>query len=247
MRTFGAIIIGDEILSGKRADKHLPKVIENLTKRGLTLSYAHYVGDEPVRIIDTLKRSFATTDVVFSFGGIGATPDDHTRQCAAAALGVTIAEHPDAIAQMSAKHDFELTPNRRKMAEFPVGATIIPNPYNRIAAFSCADHHFLPGFPEMSWPMMDWVLDTKYRHLFHAEPFANESILIAGAGESSLIDMMNALLARYPAIKLSSLPQFIPGGRQIEFSLSGSPVEVPAAMAEAKAEITRLGFSFSTI
>ena len=246
MQAFGAIIIGDEILSGKRADKHLPKVIENLGNRGLTLAYANYVGDEPARIIETLKRSFATTDVVFSFGGIGATPDDHTRQCAAAALGVPIAEHPEAIAEMSAKPDFELTPNRRRMAEFPVGATIIPNPYNRIAAFSWADHHFLPGFPEMSWPMMEWVLETKYRHLFHAETFANESILIAEAGESSLIDMMNALLTRYPAIKLSSLPQFIPGGRQIEFSLSGNPIEVPAAMAEAKAEITRLGFHFST-
>lgn len=246
MQTFGAIIIGDEILSGKRADKHLPKVIENLGKRGLTLAYANYVGDEPARIIETFKRSFATTDVVFSFGGIGATPDDHTRQCAAAALGVALAEHPEAIAEMSAKPDFELTPNRRKMAEFPIGAYIIPNPYNRIAAFSCADHHFLPGFPEMSWPMMEWVLETKYRHLFHAETVANESILIAEAGESSLIDMMNALLVRYPNIRLSSLPQFIPGGRQIEFSLSGSPIEVPAAMAEAKAEITRLGFRFST-
>jgi len=246
MRTFGVIIIGDEILSGKRADKHLSKVIENLGKRGLTLAYANYVGDEPARIIETFKRSFASTDVVFSFGGIGATPDDHTRQCAAAALGVAIAEHPDAIAEMVAKPDFELTPNRRKMAGFPIGAAIIPNPYNRIAAFSCGDHHFLPGFPEMSWPMMEWVLETKYCHLFHAETIANESILIAEAGESSLIDMMNALLARYPGVRLSSLPQFILGGQQIEFSLSGNPVEVPTAMAEAKAEITRLGFVFST-
>ncbi len=244
MPTIGTIIIGDEILSGKRQDQHLSKLIALLSKRGLTLSYAHYVGDEPARITALFKRTLTTDDVVFSFGGIGATPDDYTRQCAAAALGVPLREHADAIAAMQAKPDFELTPNRRKMAEFPVGSTIIPNPYNQIAAFSIGDHHFLPGFPEMSWPMIEWVLETKYTHLFHAQPVASESIIIEQAGESNLIDMMDRLVQQYRHIKLSSLPQFIPGGRQIEFSLTGDPTEVPAAMAEAKAEITRLGYRF---
>ena len=245
MRNFGALIIGDEILSGKRQDKHLSKVIEQLGKRGLELAYAHYIGDDPARITATLKQSFATNDIVFSFGGIGATPDDVTRQCAAAALGVPIAEHPVAIAEMQSKPNFELTANRRRMAQFPLGALIIPNPYNRIAAFTCGDHHFLPGFPEMSWPMMEWVLETKYTHLFHVHIVVNETILISGAGESNLVDMMDHLVLRYPNTKLSSLPQFVLGGYLIEFSLSGDPLEVPAAMAEAKAEITRLGYAFS--
>jgi molybdopterin biosynthesis enzyme MoaB len=54
--SFGLIIIGDEIMSGKRADKHLPKVIELMTERGLQLDYAEYVGDSPERITATLKR-----------------------------------------------------------------------------------------------------------------------------------------------------------------------------------------------
>lgn len=85
---FGLIIIGDEILSGKRQDKHLAKTIELLSARGLPLAYADYVGDDPQRITATLARAFASGDVVFSCGGIGATPDDHTRQCAARAWGV---------------------------------------------------------------------------------------------------------------------------------------------------------------
>src|SRR5450755_373949 len=93
---FGLVIIGDEILSGKRADKHLPKVIELLAARGLSLAWARYVGDEPARITADLQAAFASGDVVFSCGGIGATPDDHTRQCAAAALGVPLALHPEA-------------------------------------------------------------------------------------------------------------------------------------------------------
>ena len=77
--TFGLIIIGDEIMSGKRQDKHMPKVIELMNERGLTLGWAEYVGDSPERITATLKRAFESADVVFSCGGIGATPDDQTR------------------------------------------------------------------------------------------------------------------------------------------------------------------------
>ena len=83
----GALIIGDEILSGKRQDKHLPHVIETLAARGLALDFAHYLGDDRERLTALLRDSFARGDLVFSFGGIGATPDDHTRQAAAAALG----------------------------------------------------------------------------------------------------------------------------------------------------------------
>ncbi len=242
--TFAALIIGDEILSGKRRDQHLAKTIATLAARGLSLGYAHYLGDEPERIIATLKQSFVTDHIVFSFGGIGATPDDYTRQCAAAALGVALHQHPDAVAAMKAKPDFPLTANRLKMAEFPVGSTIIPNPYNQIAAFSCGNHHFLPGFPEMAWPMMEWVLDTKYVHLFNQVPFAEEIIVIHDAGESHLIDAMNRIVSGFPTTKLSSLPQHLPQGRIIELSIRGDPEAVPVAMQQMKNEVQQLGFRF---
>ncbi len=247
-RTFAALIIGDEILSGKRQDKHLSKAIETLNARGLSLSYANYLGDEPERITATLKQSFATDHIVFSFGGIGATPDDYTRQCAAAALGVPLHRHPEAVAEMAARPNFELTENRLKMAEFPVGSRIIPNPYNRIAAFSCGDHHFLPGFPEMAWPMMAWVLDTKYAALFNQVAFAEEIIVVERAGESDLIDAMNRIVREFTPTKLSSLPQFVPsasGGRLIDQSIRGDPAAVPVAMRQIQADIVRPGFGFT--
>ena len=83
----GLIIVGDEILSGRRQDKHLAKVIEILAVRGLALAWARYLGDDRAAIADALRQAFASGDLVFSCGGIGATPDDHTRQSAAAALG----------------------------------------------------------------------------------------------------------------------------------------------------------------
>lgn len=247
--TFAALIIGDEILSGKRQDKHLAKIIEMLKARGLALSWARYLGDDPTLITATLKESFASDAIVFCFGGIGATPDDHTRQCAAAALGVALQVHPEAEAEMRAKENFEMTPNRLRMAEFPVGSRIIPNPYNRIAAFSIHRHHFLPGFPEMAWPMMEWVLEREYSQHFHRVQEAEETIVIHDAPESNLIDMMERILANHSGVKLSSLPQHLPDGlggtrRIIEFSLRGDPARVPLAMAEAKTNVHSLGFVF---
>src|SRR5690606_21249813 len=82
----GLIIVGDEILSGRRQDKHFAKIVQLLTERGLQLSWANIVGDDTEALVDTYRRSFASGDIVFSCGGIGATPDDKTRQAAAAAL-----------------------------------------------------------------------------------------------------------------------------------------------------------------
>ena len=133
-RRFGLIVIGDEILSGRRQDKHLSKLIELLNERGLSLSWAKYVADDPEHITATLRDSFASGDVVFSTGGIGATPDDHTRQCAALALGTKTELHPTAqeliagrIQSMAEgdpiKADLSTPENqhRFKMGEFPSG------------------------------------------------------------------------------------------------------------------------------
>ncbi|HVL55722.1 MAG TPA: molybdopterin-binding protein, partial [Burkholderiaceae bacterium] len=87
MSEFGLIVVGDEILSGKRQDKHFPKVVELLGERGLQLAWARYVGDDRPRLTATLRETFAGGEPVVCCGGIGATPDDHTRQAAAAALG----------------------------------------------------------------------------------------------------------------------------------------------------------------
>jgi molybdopterin-biosynthesis enzyme MoeA-like protein len=187
---FGAYIIGDEILVGKRQDKHLSFLIEALAKRGLRLSWAQYLGDDPERLTAALRRSLDTRDVVFSFGGIGATPDDHTRQCAAAAAGVMLQLHPDAEREIRARFGGDASPQRLQMGEFPEGASIIPNPVNRIPGFTLGEHHFVPGFPQMAWPMIEGVLDTRYRSLFERDRWSEESILVYECGESQLIAAM---------------------------------------------------------
>ena len=243
---FGTLIIGDEILSGKRQDKHFVKVIEILKARGLELAWSQYLGDDPERITAVLKRTFASDDVVFSFGGIGATPDDYTRQCAAKALGVPIAAHPEATKEIVDRFGEAAYPHRVKMAEFPEGAALVPNPFNRIAGFNVGKHYFLPGFPEMAWPMLEWVLDTHYAHLFNAAPPVEEAIITEGAGEGDLIDMMNEIVVAYPDLRLSSLPRIIVDNRRIiELGIKGNPARVAEAMTKMKKAVVALGFQYT--
>jgi molybdopterin-biosynthesis enzyme MoeA-like protein len=243
----GALVIGDEILSGKRVDRHLAHVIATLAARGLPLAWARYEGDDRPRLTTVLRESFAAGDIVFSFGGIGATPDDHTRQAAAAALGVPLVRHPGAVAELEARFGKDAWPHRVRMAEFPQGSTIIPNPVNRVASFSIRDHHFFPGFPQMAQPMLDWVLATCYPTLA-APPSAERAIVVYGAGESQLVPLMEESVARFPPLKLFSLPSFMPdGGRRIELGVRGDPALLDAALAHLVAGVEAGGFRWEPL
>jgi len=245
----GAIIIGDEIILGKRADKHFAKLIEILAARGMKLSWCEYLGDIPELITATLRRTFASKDLVFSFGGIGATPDDHTRQCAADALGVDLELHPDAAAAIRSRTDMVVTPQRLKMGEFPRGARIIPNSYNRIPGFSVGDHHFVPGFPVMAWPMTEWVLDTYYASLFHRVPESEASIVVYDLAESTITPLMLEIESRFLGLKSFSLPSMGENGirRHIELGVRGAPDEVALAIERMKEGVTALGGNWQPV
>lgn len=239
----GLIIVGDEILSGKRQDKHLSKVIALLAARGLALAWARYVGDDRQRIAQVLREAFAAAELVFCCGGIGATPDDHTRQAAAAALGRPLVLHDEAkaliqerVREVAAEQGLPYEPerddnlHRLNMGRFPQGAEIIPNPYNKIAGFSVGTLYFVPGFPVMAWPMIEWVLDTHYRHLQGGPPTAERSVIVLGSMEATLTPLMEAIEARFAAARVFSLPSVDPQhalGRHIELGVKG-----PAAVVE---------------
>jgi molybdopterin-biosynthesis enzyme MoeA-like protein len=241
---FGLIIVGDEILSGKRADKHLPKLIELLSARGLQLGWAEYVGDKPERITETLKRAFASGDIVFSCGGIGATPDDHTRQCAAKALGIPLELHPEAEALIrermqdtAREQGIPYEPDRAdnihrlNMGVFPQGATIIRNPYNKIPGFTVGTVHFVPGFPVMAWPMMENVLDERYAHLFTKDAYVEKSVIVFGSMEAALTPLMEQVEREHPTVKVFSLPSVDHPtyGRHIDLGVKGAPEHVDPA------------------
>jgi molybdopterin-biosynthesis enzyme MoeA-like protein len=244
--SFGGYIIGDEILVGRRQDRHFSFLIEALAKRGLRLAWATYLGDDPERLSAALRRSLASGDMVFCFGGIGATPDDHTRQCAAAAAGVALRLHPEAEREIRTRFGGEVTRERLMMGEFPEGTAIIPNPVNRIPGFSLHEHHFLPGFPQMAWPMVEWVLDTRYRALFDRDRWSEEAILVYETGESQLIPVMEAVGALYAGIKVFSLPSMGQDGsrRHVELGVRGDPTLVGVAAEALRRAVREAGFRF---
>ena len=265
---FGVIIIGDEILSGRRIDKHLPKVIELLSARGLSLGWAEYIGDDPERITATLRRTFASGDIVFSTGGIGATPDDHTRQCVAAALGVPLELHPEAAkliqerirdmypANATAPLDLDSPENlhRLNMGTYAQGAAIIPNGYNKIPGFSIRQHHFVPGFPVMAWPMIEWVLDHHYAALHHRTPHEERSFLVYGLMESTVTPLMQQIESGFPGIRVFSLPSVgdqerggVYARRHIELGVKGEPEAVGAAFVKLREGVYSLGGEIAEI
>jgi molybdopterin-biosynthesis enzyme MoeA-like protein len=252
----GLIIIGDEILSGKRRDAHLPKVVEMLGARGLALTWARYEGDDRPRITRLLADAFAGGDLVFCCGGIGATPDDHTRQAAAAALGVPLALHPEAKAlitermrDVAAEQGVPFEPDRAdnvhrlNMGVFPAGASIIPNPYNKIPGFSVGDVHFVPGFPVMAWPMIENLLDGRYAALHGGGRSQERSVIVFGAIEASLTPIMEAIEARFASVRVFSLPSVDhpQWGRHIELGVKGRDEAVDHAFEMLEQELAAFG------
>ena len=220
MPVFGLIVFGDELLSGKRQDAHVPKLIELLAERGQELGWVRYVRDDKAAQASALRAALASGDVVICCGGIGATPDDHTRQAAALALGLPLQAHAGAqalirqrAAEMAAEKGEALPPDhqpdmqrRLEMGVFPAGSRLIPNPYNRIAGFSLGRLHFVPGFPVMAHPMMAWVLDHEYGlRPGPAEP-RERSVVLQGAMEAQLTPLMERIEHEFPGIKVFSLP-----------------------------------------
>jgi len=253
---FGLIIVGDEILSGKRQDKHLPKVIELLAARGLSLAWARYVGDDRPRITAALREAFAGGDVVFCCGGIGATPDDHTRQCAAAALGVPLVLHPRArelilerMRDIALEQGLPFEPDkpdnvhRLNMGVFPQGADIVPNPYNKIPGFTVGTVHFVPGFPVMAHPMIEWALDTLYASLHGQHAQRERSLIVFGSMEATLTPLMEAIELKHAGVRVFSLPSVDhpQWGRHIELGVKGAPADADAAYADLRAGLEQIG------
>ena len=119
------------------------------------------------------------------------------------------------------------------MGVFPEGAQIIPNPFNKIAGFSVRDVHFVPGFPVMAWPMVEWVLDQRYAHLHGQSPQRERSVIVFGAMEAALTPLMERIEAQFAGVKVFSLPSVDhpQWGRHIELGVKGPADLLDAAYA----------------
>ncbi|WP_316368529.1 hypothetical protein [Candidatus Thiodiazotropha sp. CDECU1] len=112
----------------------------------------------------------------------------------------------------------EAYPTRVEMANLPRGAELIPNPYNQIPGFSINQHHFLPGFPQMAWPMAEWILDQLYPS--SSQQLSELSLQVIDTPESALVAIMVQFNERFPELKTFSLPT-LGANSYIEFGIRG--------------------------
>jgi molybdopterin-biosynthesis enzyme MoeA-like protein len=219
---FGLLIVGSEILDGRIQDKHFENTRGLLGERNHPLRYAMILADEPGLILGQLTWAMARPEPFFCCGGIGSTPDDFTRQCAAEAAGLPLEHHPEGVRLLEKRLGTNLNEARLNLVLFPKGVPLIPNPVNQIPGFSLGDGHFLPGFPSMAEPMTAWVLDTYY------EPgeVTMHRAFVVPAREADLTPLMEEFVRTHPSLTFSSLPRYVPGGTEVKLGISGKPEDV---------------------
>jgi len=234
---FFALIIGTEILNRRRSDRHFDFLSLALSERGYRLSGSFIIEDDPALIVQTLKFLASQPNaVIFSFGGIGSTPDDYTRKAAAIALrDGELVTQPKAKAIIEERLKTMDIPDKRyplRMAELPRGARVLKNnPVNGMPGFYLDDRYFFtPGFPEMAHPMIREALDRFFPPRKQKE---SRKTLTALCRESALIDVMENLPE---GVELSSLPKLYSDGPRVVISLSGSD---PQKVEEAYRRFTR--------
>ena len=235
---FGLIIVGTEILDGRIQDKHFENTKRLLKERNHSLRYAMVLVDQPALILEQLKWAVARPEPFFCCGGIGSTPDDYTRQCAAQAVGLGLEHNPEGVKILERRLGSNLTEARLNLVLFPESATLIPNPVNQIPGFSLADGHFLPGFPSMAEPMTAWVLDTYYEP---GEPTIHRAVVVP-AREADLTPLMEDFVRTHPSLTLSSLPKYVEGGTEVKLGISGTPEDVDKGSRDLLERLQALGF-----
>ncbi|WP_345991129.1 competence/damage-inducible protein A [Sulfurimonas sp. HSL-1716] len=216
MYNFYAVIIGTEILNNRREDKHFKFIRDLLNSYGHTLFATFIIKDDK----ELIKNAFELIKkdekaVLFSFGGIGSTPDDLTRQIAADVFtGEPLVCHEKFEQDIIERFKEEAYPHRIHMAQLPKNANLIKNPVNNMSGFELEHRYFfVPGFPQMSHPMIKECVE-KY---FSKSVKRYRKTLLADTSENTLIDIMKSIPSD---IELSSLPILNNNDPQVELSLS---------------------------
>ncbi len=215
---FYSVIIGTELLNGRRKDAHFAFLNEQLLKRGW-VHKASFVIEDDTRLMENIYKLIKEDEnsVMFSYGGIGATPDDYTREVAAKVFTAGKMEfHEESKKLIINQFGEEAYPHRVNMAYLPINAKLLKNVVNNVPGFYLEDRFFFtPGFPSMSQAMVVEALDKHYEKNSLQK---YRKSLTAYCGENDLIDIMKTVPSE---VELSSLPKMLDEKRMVVISLNG--------------------------
>ncbi len=215
---FYSVIIGTELLNGRRKDAHFSFLNQELLKRGWEQKASFVIEDDPKFMLDIFNLIKADENsVMFCFGGIGSTPDDYTRQVAAKAFTNGKMEfNEESKKKIETRFKEEAYPHRIYMSYLPINAKPLKNVVNDIPGFYLQDRFFFtPGFPSMSQSMVIEALDKLYPK---SDIRKYRRVLTASCGENDLIDSMKKMPKH---LELASLPKIIDDKRKVVISLAG--------------------------
>ena len=231
--TAAALVIGDEILSGRTRDRNIDYIAGHLTRIGIRLQEVRVVADDEAAIIAAVNELRARYTYLFTTGGIGPTHDDITADSVAKALGVAIDIDPRALALLEEffkKRGVEPTPARLRMARIPHGATLIRNAISVAPGFMIANVIVLAGVPEVMQVMLDDVTPL----LATGSKMQTATIKLQRA-EGEVADLFADHQKTFPDVAMGSYPSFSEGRISTQLVLRSTDSARLAAACESLA------------
>ena len=238
MANAAILVIGNEILSGRTRDANVSYLGAELAERGIVLAEVRIIRDDPAAIIAALDALRASYTYVFTSGGIGPTHDDITSAAVARAFGVALVRNAEAQRRLQERYgEGELNAARLKMAEIPVGATLIDNPISAAPGFRMGNVFVMAGVPRILQAMFEGI-----RHTLAEGPAFQSRSLALLVREGDIADGLSRIQDRHPGVDVGSYPTFTEGRSQVTIVARGTgTAELDQVMAELRSLAAELG------
>jgi molybdenum cofactor synthesis domain-containing protein len=201
-KTAGIVVIGNEILTGKSAEKNATYLIGELHQLGVALRRIVFIPDDVEDIGRTVSEFASTYDYVFTSGGVGPTHDDVTISGIARAFGRAAVRHPQLERMLRDYFGNSIDDSKLRLAETPEGAELINEGEGHWPVLAVENVYVLPGVPELFRRKFEAI-----RERFRAEPFFVRTIYTK-EDELDIASRLDRVAADHPRVEIGSYPTF---------------------------------------
>jgi len=202
--TAAAILIGNELLSGRVADENLHFIATHLVDNGIDLLEVRVIPDDSDKIINTVRELKAQVDYVFTTGGIGPTHDDITSECIAKAFDKPLIQDPETakiLREFFKGRGVEANDERMRMANMPEGAVPVIHEHGPVPGFRMDNVYVMAGVPRA----MQAMLLAAIPELRKGDKIVSES-LTCDLQEGTIANPLGEIQSRYHDVDIGSYP-----------------------------------------
>lgn len=200
-KTAAALVIGNELLSGKIQEQNVAFLGKELYKLGIRLCRVVMCLDDIDTIASDLNKLREMHDYVFTSGGVGPTHDDMTLPAVARAFGVPLARAPEIEHLIRAYHGGAVTESHLRMADAPAGSTFISSDEVRWPTVCIGNVLIFPGVPEI----FRMKFDAVRTHLRGGQPFYSHAVYTR-CDEGEIADLLATIEQEAEGVTIGSYP-----------------------------------------